>query len=124
MSGGKPAIEWVQPKKKLPEGLGCATILVAAALTVLAGNAGSGEKPFTFGPGFWTAMVTNPLCWLFVAAIWWGFGLLDATQDTLKCKCPHCGNLFEPSDALKKGALTTMYKCSECENDSCKTTAP
>lgn len=124
MSGAQPAIQWVQPKKKLPEGLGCATILVAVALTVLAGNAGSGEEPFTFGRSFWIAVLTNPLCWLFAAAIVWGFKVIDATQDTLRWKCPHCGGIFEPSDSLRKGALNTTWKCTGCNNDFCKATAP
>lgn len=127
MSSDTPPLEWVKPQKRLPGGLGCITVLASIALIVLAGNAGSGERPFTFGRGFFTAVVTNPLCWILYGGILWGLFVFVKSADPdepVKVKCPHCGHICATWDELNKSALNDVWECSACANNFRKTSSP
>jgi hypothetical protein len=66
--------------------------------------------------------VTDPL--LYVWGILAAVGFNETTALPLRCKCPHCGDEWEPSENLKKAALGSEFRCTECKNTFLKKTVP
>jgi len=66
--------------------------------------------------------VTDPLMYVwFLLMI---HGMEKAGGQSLRFKCPHCGDIGHPSKALRQSAIATRFTCQECKNSFRKVSPP